>query len=57
MPYFVPLSGILTFGVKQSSIVNNVFTVVNLLVVSYVVICGLFKVNGDNWKIPASQVS
>ena len=47
---------ILAVGVKESSIVNNIFTGVNLLVVAYVVICGLFKIDLDNWKIPSKEV-
>ena len=47
----------LSVGVKESSILNNIFTAVNLLVVAYVVICGLFKIDFANWNIPADEVS
>jgi hypothetical protein len=35
-------SGIVAFGVKESSAINNVFTTLNLAVVTYVIICGLW---------------
>ncbi|XP_064642631.1 high affinity cationic amino acid transporter 1-like [Lineus longissimus] len=50
------LAILLLFGVKESSTFNNIFTGVNLLVVSYVVICGLFKIDIYNWTIPAKDV-
>ena len=49
-------SVILAIGVKESSIINNIFTGVNLLVVTYVVICGLFKVDFHNWSLPSAEV-
>lgn len=51
------LSVILAVGVKESSRFNNIFTGVNLLVVSYIVICGLFKADTHNWNIDPSQVA
>ncbi len=50
------VSVVLAIGVKESSILNNVFTAVNLLVVAYVVICGLFKMTPGYWSIPEDQV-
>lgn len=49
-------SVVLSIGVKESSILNNIFTAVNLLVVAYVVICGFFKLNFKNWSIPSDEV-
>ena len=43
----VVLSSLLSFGVKESSKFNNVFTVLNLLVVVYVIIAGSFKGKPD----------
>lgn len=34
---------LLSWGVRESTMINNVFTVVNLLTVATVVITGLFK--------------
>lgn len=44
------LTVLVGFGVKESTRVNNVLTVVNLTVVVFVVIAGLFYVNLDNWN-------
>lgn len=49
-------SGALAFGAKESSIVNNIFTFLNLAVVLFVIIAGSFKANPSNWAIPAEQV-
>ncbi|KAH8357691.1 hypothetical protein KR200_011570, partial [Drosophila serrata] len=43
-------------GAKESTRVNNVFTMLNLGVVLFVIIAGLFKVNSSNWSIPKSEV-
>ncbi|GFN91808.1 cationic amino acid transporter 2-like [Plakobranchus ocellatus] len=50
------LTLLLIFGVKESARFNNVFTCVNLLVVTYVTICGLFKIDFQNWNISADEV-
>ncbi|XP_037077242.1 high affinity cationic amino acid transporter 1-like [Pollicipes pollicipes] len=50
------LSVLLAIGVKESTRFNNVFTVCNLVVVVYVIICGIFKSDVDNWKIDPSTV-
>lgn len=46
----------LAFGAKESSLINNLFTLTNLAVVLYVIICGSFKSDPANWKIPAADV-
>ncbi|XP_034480396.1 cationic amino acid transporter 2 isoform X1 [Drosophila innubila] len=43
-------------GAKESTRVNNVFTMLNLGVVLFVIIAGLFKVSSKNWSIPKSEV-
>lgn len=53
---FLDIIVVLAVGVKESSIVNNILTGVNLLVVAYVVICGVFKIDLDNWNIPSEKV-
>ncbi|XP_033342702.1 cationic amino acid transporter 2 isoform X1 [Megalopta genalis] len=43
-------SAALAFGAKESSVANNFFTLVNLLVVLFVIIAGSFKADVTNWK-------
>ena len=38
-------------GVKESSFLNKIFTALNLAVISFIIICGATKANGDNWRV------
>lgn len=46
----------LAFGAKESSGFNNIFTLVNLSVVIFVIISGSIKADTKNWKIEPSHV-
>ncbi|XP_052832885.1 cationic amino acid transporter 2 [Octopus bimaculoides] len=50
------LTIILAIGVKQSTIFNSVFTVLNLLVLTSVIVCGFFNIDFKNWSIDKSEV-
>jgi amino acid transporter len=43
-------------GIKESAVLNNVFTFVNLTVITIVIIVGLTKIHGHNWNISPNEV-
>ncbi|XP_050304478.1 cationic amino acid transporter 2 [Anthonomus grandis grandis] len=45
----------LAFGAKESSLVNNVFTLVNIIIVLLVIISGIFKADAANWNRTAQE--
>ena len=53
---YPPQIALLIVGVKESARFNNIFTGVNLLVVLYITLCGLFKVDTHNWNLSPDEV-
>ena len=49
--YSIFLTGILVVGAGESALVNKVFTGLNLLVLSFVIISGIIKGDPHNWKL------
>ncbi|TRY87306.1 hypothetical protein DNTS_023138 [Danionella cerebrum] len=50
------LTGLLAFGVKESAMVNKVFTCINVLVLMFVVVSGLIKGTLSNWNLDPQEI-
>lgn len=47
----IVITVMLIVGVKESSMLNSVFTILNIVVILFIVIGGAVKANFDNWKL------
>ncbi|XP_042541666.1 high affinity cationic amino acid transporter 1 [Dipodomys spectabilis] len=45
------LTGVLTFGVKESAMVNKIFTCINVLVLGFIMVSGFVKGCIKNWQL------
>lgn len=54
-PLVASPSGLLAFGVSESALVNKVFTGVNLVVLSFVIVSGFVKGDTHNWQLTAED--
>ncbi|KAL5238581.1 hypothetical protein ACI65C_005991 [Semiaphis heraclei] len=50
------LTLLIAWGMKESSLLNKIFTVVNLLTVAIVVMTGLYKIDISNWNLPKEKI-
>ncbi|XP_001688576.2 cationic amino acid transporter 3 isoform X1 [Anopheles gambiae] len=50
------LAGLLAYGVKESTLMNNIFTGVNLIVIGIVLVAGGINCDPDNWTIDPKDI-
>jgi solute carrier family 7 (cationic amino acid transporter), member 3 len=50
------LAVLLAVGVKESTVLNNIFTTVNVVVIGIVLVAGAMKADPDNWRIPKENI-
>lgn len=50
------ITALMVVGVKDSATTNKIFTLLNIIVIAFIVIVGAFKADFMNWKI-VPQVS
>lgn len=55
-PRLCASSGLLTLGVKESAMVNKIFTCVNVLVLGFVVVSGFVKGSAKNWQLTEQDI-
>ncbi|CAG9815649.1 unnamed protein product [Phaedon cochleariae] len=54
--FVIALTGILAFGVKESSTMNNAFTVLNLITIVVAIVAGSIKADVKNWRINVADI-
>ncbi|XP_022163272.1 cationic amino acid transporter 2-like [Myzus persicae] len=47
---------LVAWGVRESTLTNNIFTAINLITISTVIVTGFYKANYSNWSIPKSEI-
>lgn len=52
----ISLSLMLTLGAKESTKFNSIFTLINIIIVIYVIVCGAFKVDFHNWNLSEQEI-
>lgn len=54
--FLLLLPGLLAFGVKESAMVNKIFTCINVLVLLFMVVSGLVKGTIKNWQLDPEEI-
>ncbi|KAL6436220.1 hypothetical protein ACFW04_004657 [Cataglyphis niger] len=47
---------LLCIGVRESSILNNIFTIINLTTITIVIVAGSIKADSSNWSIASEDI-
>ncbi|KAK6617830.1 hypothetical protein RUM43_014058 [Polyplax serrata] len=55
--FVMVLAGLLATGVKESTFLNNCFTILNLTIITFVIIAGSLKADPSNWFIPKNETN
>jgi len=50
------ITAVLAIGVKESSRMNNLFTGINLCVVSFIIVAGFIKADFKNWELKQTDL-
>ncbi|KAG8584902.1 hypothetical protein GDO81_004814 [Engystomops pustulosus] len=53
----VVLTALLSIGVKESALVNKVFTCINVLVLAFVIVSGFVKGSIKNWQLSENDIN